>query len=109
MSLLPDQRRGALTQIFDEYKPEFTPEIIERVVAEIDAVVMGVRFNNWQTSREGDRKVKVAIRQALNSSGLTRPATSSTAPTPTWPSTTSGSPGATDLGWENDVSQKRAV
>jgi type I restriction enzyme, R subunit len=63
-SLLPDQRRGALTQIFEEYKPEFTPEIIERVVAEIDAVVMSVRFTGWQTSREGHRKVKVAIRQA---------------------------------------------
>jgi len=69
-SLLPDQRRGALTQIFEEYKPEFTPEIIERVVAEIDEVVMSVRFTGWQTSREGDRKVKVAIRQALKKFGI---------------------------------------
>jgi type I restriction enzyme R subunit len=70
MSLLPDQRRGALTQILEEFQPEFTPEIIERVVAEIDAVVMGVRFTNWQTSREGDRKVKIAIRQALKKFGI---------------------------------------
>jgi type I restriction enzyme, R subunit len=69
-SLLPDQRRGALTQIFEEYKPKFTPEIIERVVAEIDAVVMSVSFTGWQTSREGDRKVKVAIRQALKKFGI---------------------------------------
>jgi type I restriction enzyme, R subunit len=69
-SLLPDQRRGALTQIFEEYKPQVTPEIIERVVAEIDAVVMSVRFTGWQTSREGDRKVKVAIRQALKKFGI---------------------------------------
>jgi len=70
MSLLPDQRRGALTQILEEYQPEFTPEIIERVVAEIDAVVMSIRFTNWQTSRDGDRKVKVAIRQALKKFGI---------------------------------------
>jgi hypothetical protein len=44
--------------------------IIERVVAEIDAVVMSVRFTGWQTSREGDRKVKVAIRQALKKFGI---------------------------------------
>ncbi len=42
-SLLPDQRMGALTQIFQEYKPDVTPEIVERIVHEIDAVVMGVR------------------------------------------------------------------
>jgi type I restriction enzyme, R subunit len=54
-SLLPDQRVGALTQIFEEYKPDVTPEIVERVVHEIDAVVMGARFAGWWTSREGDR------------------------------------------------------
>src|SRR5581483_9916004 len=31
-SLLPDQRVGALTQIFQEFKPDVTPEIVERVV-----------------------------------------------------------------------------
>jgi type I restriction enzyme R subunit len=69
-SLLPDQRVGALTQIFEEYKPEVTPEIVERVVHEIDAVVMGVRFAGWQTSREGDRTVKFEIRRAFKKYGL---------------------------------------
>jgi type I restriction enzyme R subunit len=64
-SLLPDQRVGALTQIFEEYKPAVTPEIVERVVHEIDAVVMGVRFSGWQSSREGDRTVKFEIRRAF--------------------------------------------
>ncbi|MHB8059646.1 MAG: type I restriction endonuclease subunit R, partial [Gaiellaceae bacterium] len=69
-SLLPEQRVGALTQIFREYAPEEKPEIIERVVLEIDAVVMQVRFPSWQTSRQGDRQVKISIRAALNKFGL---------------------------------------
>jgi type I restriction enzyme R subunit len=74
-SLLPEQRVGALTQVFYEYKPNFTPEIVERVVHEIDAVVQQVRFTGWQTHREGDRKVRAAIRKALAKYGL--PATNS--------------------------------
>jgi type I restriction enzyme, R subunit len=69
-SLLPDQRVGALTQIFEEYRPAVTPEIVERVVHEIDAVVMGVRFTGWQTSREGDRTVKFEIRRSFKKFGL---------------------------------------
>jgi type I restriction enzyme R subunit len=69
-SLLPEERRGALTQIFEEYKPEVAPEILQRVVADIDAVVMGARFTRWQTSREGERTVKIAIRKALKKFGL---------------------------------------
>ncbi|HEX5559467.1 MAG TPA: HsdR family type I site-specific deoxyribonuclease [Gaiellales bacterium] len=69
-SLLPDQRVGALTQIFEEYKPDVTPDIVERVVKEIDAVVMAARFSGWQTSREGDRTVKFEIRRAFKKYGL---------------------------------------
>ena len=69
-SLLPQERVGALTQIFEEFKPDVTPEIVERVVHEIDAVVMGVRFSGWQTSREGDRTVKFEIRKAFKKYGL---------------------------------------
>jgi hypothetical protein len=29
-SLLSDQQVGALTQIFEEFKPEVTPDILER-------------------------------------------------------------------------------
>ena len=89
-SLLPDQRVGALTQIFQEYKPDVTPEIVERVVLEIDAVVMGVRSTGCQASREGDRTVKFEIRKAFRSTAWNRPASSSTARTPTSPSTTDG-------------------
>jgi type I restriction enzyme R subunit len=68
--LLSDDHIGALTQIFEEFKPDVTPEIIERVVKEIDAVVTGTRFTDWQHSREGTRTVKTEIRKALNKFGL---------------------------------------
>jgi type I restriction enzyme R subunit len=69
-SLLPEQRIGALTQIFNEYRPDVTPDIVENVVHEIDAVVSAARFTNWQTSREGTRLVKTEIRRALKKFGL---------------------------------------
>jgi type I restriction enzyme R subunit len=39
-------------------------------VLEIDSVVMAVRFDGWQATREGDRQVKVEIRAALKKFGL---------------------------------------
>jgi type I restriction enzyme R subunit len=75
-SLLPEQRIGALTQIFNEYAPEATPEIVERVVLEIDSVLMSatggrrVAFRGWQQSTAGDKAVKVEIRAALKKFGL---------------------------------------
>ncbi len=47
----PDQRVGAHTQIFEEYRPEATRDIVERVLYEIDAVVMGVRFLGRRAAR----------------------------------------------------------
>ncbi len=38
-SLLPDLNLGALTQIFLEFKPDATPEILERIVTDIDTIV----------------------------------------------------------------------
>lgn len=78
-TLLPEERIGALTQIFNEFRPDATPDIVENVVHEIDAVASGVKpspgseqatFVNWQTSREGVRLVKQAIRVALKKYGL---------------------------------------
>lgn len=75
-SLLPEERIGALTQIFNEYAPEATPEIVELVVLEIDSVLMSatggtrVAFRGWQQSTAGDKAVKVEIRAALKKFGL---------------------------------------
>ncbi len=60
----------ALTAIFHEYKPDATPDIVENVVNEIDAVVTASKYAGWQTSTEGTREVKLAVRVALNKFGL---------------------------------------
>jgi type I restriction enzyme R subunit len=77
--LVAEDRIGALTQLFNEVRPDATPDIVEQVVHDIDAVASGVKPPpgsdeaapvNWQTSREGVRLVKQAIRVALNKYGL---------------------------------------
>lgn len=60
----------ALTAIFHEYKPNTTPDIVENVVNAIDAVVTASKYAGWQTSTEGSREVKLAVRVALNKFGL---------------------------------------
>ena len=44
-----DLRKGALTQIFEEFKPDGTPVIIETVVEQVDALVSPVRGTGWQS------------------------------------------------------------
>ena len=65
-----DPRKGALTQIFDEYKPDDCPVVIETVVDQVDALVQPVRGTGWQTSHPGDRRVRRELRQTLKKCGL---------------------------------------
>ena len=65
-----DPDRGALTQILEEYAPDATPYMIERVVEEIDDIVRPVRGTGWQQSHPGDREVRREIRLVLKSQGL---------------------------------------
>jgi type I restriction enzyme R subunit len=65
-----DPRKGALTQIFDEYKPQGVPVVIETVVENVDALVQPVRGTGWQTSHPGDRMVRQELRLILKNSGL---------------------------------------
>jgi type I restriction enzyme R subunit len=65
-----DPRTGALTQIFDEYKPRGVPLVIETVVEQVDSLVQPVRGTGWQTSHPGDRTVRQQLRLILQSSGL---------------------------------------
>jgi type I restriction enzyme, R subunit len=65
-----DTRKGALTQIFDEYKPEGVPVVIESVVEQVDALVAPVRGSGWQTSHPGDRTVRRELRLILSNNGL---------------------------------------
>lgn len=70
LSLLPDPKIGALTQILDEYRPSDTPVIIEEVVGDIDAIVKEVRFAGWADTQNGDRTVRKEIRLVLKRYGL---------------------------------------
>lgn len=65
-----DPRRGALTQIFEEYAPADTPVVVETVVEKIDEIVEPVRGTGWQSSSPGDRQVRREIRLVLKNAGL---------------------------------------
>lgn len=60
-----DQALAALTELFNEVKSKHTHVIVERIVADIDLIVKQVRFDGWQTTAQGEREVKQALRRAL--------------------------------------------
>jgi type I restriction enzyme R subunit len=55
----------ALTELFLDLKTEQTPAVVERIVADIDAIVRVVRFPGWQKSSQGEREVQRSLRKAL--------------------------------------------
>ncbi len=65
-----DPRKGALTQIFEECRPDGTPVVIEMVVEQVDSLVSPVRGTGWQSSHPGDRTVRQELRLILRNSGL---------------------------------------
>jgi type I restriction enzyme, R subunit len=56
---------SALTELFNEAKGKHTHVIVERLVADIDAIVRQIRFDGWQTTSAGEREVQKALRLAL--------------------------------------------
>jgi type I restriction enzyme R subunit len=60
-----DRGKAALTELFEQVKSPETPVIVERVVADIDAIVRVVRFDGWQHTSAGEREVKKALRSTL--------------------------------------------
>lgn len=60
-----DLGKAALTELFESTRTPDTPIIVERIVADIDAIVEKVRFPEWQHTDEGERTVKQALRKAL--------------------------------------------
>jgi type I restriction enzyme R subunit len=56
---------AALTDLFNEVKTKNTHVIVERIVADIDAIVKQVRFDGWQTTKQGEREVQQALRRSL--------------------------------------------
>ena len=60
-----DRALAALTELFNEVKSKQTHVIVERLVADIDAIVRQIRFDGWQTTSQGEREVQKALRLAL--------------------------------------------
>lgn len=57
--------KAALTELFLELKTDQTPAVVERIVADIDAIVRVVSFVGWQKTTSGEREVQKSLRQAL--------------------------------------------
>jgi type I restriction enzyme R subunit len=57
--------KTALTELFLELKTDQTPAVVERIVADIDAIVRIVRFPGWQKTSSGERDVQSSLRKAL--------------------------------------------
>lgn len=57
--------QAALTELFLELKTEETPAVVERIVADIDAIVRIVNFPGWQNTVGGEREVQKSLRKAL--------------------------------------------
>lgn len=57
--------KAALTELFLEIKTDKTPAVVERIVADIDAIVRIVRFPGWQNTTGGEREVQKSLRKAL--------------------------------------------
>lgn len=56
---------AALTELFNEIKGKHTHVIVERIVADIDAIVKQVHFPDWQNTTQGERLVQQSLRRAL--------------------------------------------
>lgn len=64
VEVIPDGK-AALTALFEEHRGENTPEIVGRIVDDIDALVRAARFDGWQATNVGERSMKQALRRAL--------------------------------------------
>ncbi|MBP6782156.1 MAG: HsdR family type I site-specific deoxyribonuclease [Verrucomicrobiales bacterium] len=60
-----DRAIAALTELFNEVKNKSTHVIVERLVADIDAIVRQIRFDGWQATSAGEREVQKALRSTL--------------------------------------------
>jgi len=64
----PDPRtsgKAALTRLFDSVRNNNTPVIVERIVNDIDGIVMIVRFPGWENTSSGQREIKKNLRSVI--------------------------------------------
>ncbi len=65
-----DPNVGALTQIFEQYAPTETSEIIALAVHDIDEIVRDVRYERWASTQRGNMLIRSNIRDVLFKHGL---------------------------------------
>ncbi|MHA7191114.1 type I restriction endonuclease subunit R [Arthrobacter sp. MDT2-16] len=67
-----DPHVGALTQIFEEFKPKGVPVLVGDVVRDIDAIVKSVSYSGWSETQRGDKLVRLEVRKVLKKYELHR-------------------------------------
>ena len=60
-----EDNKTALSELFKEARNDQTPEIISRIVDDIDKIVKSTRFQGWQDTTGGDREMKKVLRKTL--------------------------------------------
>ena len=60
-----EDNRTALSELFKEVRNDQTPEIIFRIVDDIDKIIKATRFPGWQNTTAGDREMKQVLRKTL--------------------------------------------
>ena len=60
-----EDNKTALSELFKEVRNDQTPEIISRIVEDIDKIVKATRFRGWQNTAVGDREMKQVLRKTL--------------------------------------------
>ena len=60
-----EDNKTALTELFKEVRNDQTPEIVSRIVDDIDKIVKVTRFPGWQNTTAGDREMKQVLRKTL--------------------------------------------
>ena len=60
-----EDNKTALSELFKAVRDDQTPQIIARVVEDIDSIVKATRFPGWQHTTAGDREMKQVLRKTL--------------------------------------------
>lgn len=60
-----ERGKSALTKLFETVKRDNTPLIVERLVADIDGLVKGVRFPGWKNTSEGRKTITRSLREVI--------------------------------------------
>jgi type I restriction enzyme R subunit len=57
--------KAALTELFAEVKNGNIPQVVERIVTDIDEIVRLVRFPGWQNTHTGERLIQRELRKVI--------------------------------------------